>query len=720
MANPSEEQNLSLYALQQRVQNQMQQRARAEALAGGGAVPIATGSTNAAVMLQQQQLQIQMQQQMQQLRSAMYGTFTAGVTPVGGAMRQSFGGLLMDAGGGRLLNQATFGLAKPDYSYSWGLSRAKVMQDASEELQQRLTQDVGNELIAGLIPSVIRRRTGLAFAEYRPELARAAYADLSGLRGSDIAAFGGGGDVEGVGLRLSSSAVQSSARAREDALLEINKKLGYALGGAEVDLLNEVAGTYSVNEALRAAGSGGDAQGAYNRGQAGLMKSIQELSRMLQLNVDQAKELVQVGKQHGLMLSSSAFRALGGLGNVNTSLQMSKDDIARYAMPIMAQARSMGINPVTAAAQSLGRAHGVMESYRGGYMSHDQLMRFGGDSVDEGARRWGEYQRQQSLGYASRYAGSFGVLAATDQAVGGLLNTGSRIGAALAVDPLAGLAAQQSGTVRSEMSATADLDAYVTATSAAGMSSLGRDSQRHLSANAYGGILGIGDPVLAKQEFTALDNEVNAVMRDKEVSRTEAIRLVRARKLAQRITGGDGAGAVTVEAIVKRLGKQPATFENISLAYAAAASDEYGRQQGEYAKREYSHMEDRYDYVGSGPDKVWVGRERVYHKGYLEAVGTQWDPVDLSDLLAGRDAKTLGVVSRLTREDNWDGLTVEQLESAMREPGERVYPGVTARELVGIQAYLQGITTSINATPVSTPGSDKSSAIHVIAHAPTE
>jgi hypothetical protein len=48
---------------------------------------------------------------------------------------------------------------------------------------------------------------------------------------------------------------------------------------------------------------------------------------------------------------------------------------------------------------------------------------------------------------------------------------------------------------------------------------------------------------------------------------------------------------------------------------------------------------------GSGPDKVWVGRERVYHKGYLEAVGTQWDPVDLSDLLAGRDAKTLGVVS---------------------------------------------------------------------------
>ena len=438
---------------------------------------------------------------------------------------------------------------------------------------------------------------------------------------------------------------------------------------------------------------------------------------MLQLNVDQAKELVQVGKQHGLMLSSSAFRALGGLGNVNTSLQMSKDDIARYAMPIMAQARSMGINPVTAAAQSLGRAHGVMESYRGGYMSHDQLMRFGGDSVDEGARRWGEYQRQQSLGYASRYAGSFGVLAATDQAVGGLLNTGSRIGAALAVDPLAGLAAQQSGTVRSEMSATADLDAYVTATSVAGMSSLGRDSQRHLSANAYGGILGIGDPVLAKQEFTALDNEVNAVMRDKEVSRTEAIRLVRARKLAQRITGGDGAGAVTVEAIVKRLGKQPATFENISLAYAAAASDEYGRQQGEYAKREYSHMEDKY--VGFGGNKVWVGEERVYHKGYLEAVGTQWDPVDLSDLLAGRDAKTLGVVARLTRGDH-EWLSVEQLESKMREPGERLHAGINARELAGIQAYLQGITTSINATPVSTPGSDKSSAIHVIAHAPTE
>jgi len=680
MPDPYPNQNQALYALQQRIQAQQQQQMRAESMAVGGTNSMATESMRVSMMLQQQQLQLQMQQQMQQLRSSMYGTFTAGAGAASPVMRQNFGSLVMGAGVARGVNTMTGGLLYPDYNYHWGLTRARMEQDASDELRQRMFSDVGNELIAGLVPDVIRRRTGAAFAGSRPEFVRAAYARYSGLRGGDVAAFGGGGNVDGPGLRLRADATQSSARAFEAGLLNLNRRLGYALGSDEVSMLQDVTAGLSVHQAFRGQRAGESVLASDNRQVQSLISSIHDLSRALQLNVDQTREMVNMGRQHGLMPNSSAFQALGAIGQGGNLIQMSNADRARYAMPIMAQARGMGMDAVTAVNRRFGSAEGVLGRYRAGLMSDAQLFRFGGTSEDDAAMRVAEYQERLGLGYASRFGGSLGALSYAGQSVGGAISTGARLGAVLGSNPLAGLRASMSGAVRSNMAGSMQMDAYAYAQDAYRIGeSIQPGGGEVLAARVFGQMIGESDPVQAMNMYRQIAGEVGAVQRGTSLSGAESLRFVRTRRMMQQVTG-EAPDMLDTARLYQSLAGRDVTA--VSVARALALS-------------------------GAGSN-TQTSRESI-NSGYRQASVDKF-----RKLITGQtDPSLLAVIAEISNLDG-TGLSVDVLQDMAINKNSSGWntDAVSVRELLTMDQFL-GNFGKINKNPDKPPSGTENNPIYV-------
>jgi len=525
----------------------------------GGVGVSGSASSQIAQLLQEQQLA--------QIRAAMYSTLTS--TPGGaGVMSQNFGRLAMNAGLGQAMNVLSGGLLVPQYAYSWGLSRGQVMEDASQEMKQRFARDIKSEFISGLIPHELLRRTSWAFAGDRPEIARNALAALSGLRGADITAVGGRGRVGGIGMQLGSDAVHQIALSDERALLGLNKRLGYALGSDDVRSLTGIMNRYQVSDAFRAAGPGGDVVGAMAQGRAGLAESIHKLARALQLNVEQTEKLVKQGEQHGVLANSRTFQALGRIGIAESRLQMSYEERAKYALPIAAQAATLGMDRVTAANRVLGFAENLVGAYRSNWTAGEgEMARFGGATLDEQALRQAQYKDQLGVEFAKRHAPSFGALHMTGWGGGSALQLGVELGDQLAKDPTLGIRARVDGSTRSWSAAAAALDAFAYVEDTRRLVGVlsNKEGGDAAASIQYGRLIGEQDPVMAHQSYMTFEREITSYMAQ-GLTRDEAMRKLRIRSLS-------GAGSDTgLAAIMKALGDRKATPLNVDLAKEMAAS----------------------------------------------------------------------------------------------------------------------------------------------------
>jgi len=419
-----------------------------------------------------------------------YGSSAAAVAA--GVQGMSFGGLVSQGFIGPMVNQLSGGALFPDINYSPAFGRARMEQELRGELSRRFSY-AGSSIGAAIVPYMIRRRIGMAFAggEFMRDTERGLQASFEYLRGADALATGGA-RADLMGVRIDSAFIRQQQTSLRASMERLNKYSRYGI--SEEDSLN-LAQIVTRDAARISQLSGMPGQDMT------LNNAMSALARHLQMNTDQLKEMTGELQRSGVGARDLARigSMIGGPGN---NIGISYADQARYFANVGQQSRAAGFTFQGTVGAAYGLASGLVEDVRSGTYRQDALFRFGGDTPDEAALRVAQYQLGQSQAYARRTAGSMGVLNALGAPISGSpVAFGSRVGAAYLSNPFAGLEAAQSRTGLTRSSATAFSDAFIRASETVNALGFGGDA---LGAQLFGNAVGEPDSVIAREEFDRL------------------------------------------------------------------------------------------------------------------------------------------------------------------------------------------------------------------------
>lgn len=426
-----------------------------------------------------QQANIQQVSQQSALGQAMYGSLVSmpgahlgtnffGGRNVGytatGAMTQSFGGLLSDAGLARMLHGATGGMFFPGYSMAFGATRRQVEETAREELAQRLG-DFPRGVAATLTPDFIRSRLGFRFLEQEGDVRRRFASSLAGIRS-------GAGEAEradGTGIRLRSRLVGDMTDTTMRLIENWNAERGYSISDKEAkDLGGIFTDTVAFDTQMQRRIMQGGKSTMTSEFRA-LKDSMDLLQRTLGLNTEALKQsnLDRLKQGVGLKQLNAQTRAIGM--TAFNSL-MSQDQLRDALDQLRIEGRSMdyGIGDDYSQRQ-MWAAFGLRDRLLNqGARGMAELGRFGGANNDEKALLYQQNRQQGNERWMQRYGPSFGLAAASGMDMSaGIGAISQRVGQLYGQDPLSYVEMMRDPSKRLEGTMNADVSAYMVAQSLA-------------------------------------------------------------------------------------------------------------------------------------------------------------------------------------------------------------------------------------------------------------
>lgn len=370
---------------------------------------------------------------------------------------QSFGGLLFDAGLGRVISNVTGGFLFPGYATQFGASRQTVTQRAEDELRQRLDDFIvgGARNIASFasfgISDFFLNRSQFAFQSERGTTARNImnrFANVrSGLDPADMAAGGRG-------TRLFSNFTQGLTTDIQRSMVDLNRMRGFTLTREDYGNLEDAifsSMTFEERERLVRSDRGGRAQQVEQR-----RNDIVELTRALGLNTAQAAELTRnMADMNISQKEISRMDRQANIGTMNLGITRYQETIARAQL--MSQGRGMDLGVGRAFSDGQFSSAALMFNRLVSQGRKEELGRFGGTEMEAAQNYQNQMfqigaNMQQRTGVAVGLGGFMG-----ESGTVGLAQTMARV---YGRNPLAALTLQLDPNARVRSALLSPLAAY--------------------------------------------------------------------------------------------------------------------------------------------------------------------------------------------------------------------------------------------------------------------